>query len=309
MKKFLTFCICLILTLFVIDDKFLDGNIYSNIDNLFNKKTYNIISNVNALNKSPYLNKDFSSYAKTTTNFYPKNKEDLLNIYYTILNNGWDNFSYYCDSSYTSCLDDINNLSKDSNVFSSINQLVHPYNSFKTIQSNYNSNGRIDVTIEKKYSNEDIVKINNEINNIINELNINNYTNVLDKIKVFHDYIANNNKYDKDKLSGNSKYNSDSAIGTLFEGYSICSGYTDTLAIFLSKIGIDNVRVANNSHTWNALLINNEWKHIDLTWDDPITTNNSDVIIYDYYLISSKDITKKNEKEHYYSINVYNFLK
>ena len=48
MKKFLTFCICLILTLFVIDDKFLDGNIYSNIDNLFNKKTYNIISNVNA---------------------------------------------------------------------------------------------------------------------------------------------------------------------------------------------------------------------------------------------------------------------
>ena len=147
------------------------------------------------------------------------------------------------------------------------------------------------------------------LESIINELNINNYTNVLDKIKVFHDYIANNNKYDKDKLSGNSKYNSDSAIGTLFEGYSICSGYTDTLAIFLSKIGIDNVRVANNSHTWNALLINNEWKHIDLTWDDPITTNNSDVIIYDYYLISSKDITKKNEKEHYYSINVYDFLK
>ena len=80
------------------------------------------------------------------------NKNDLLNIYYTILNNGWDNFSYYCDNNYSECLNDIENISKDSNVFSSINQLVHPYNSFKTIKSNYNSNGRIDVVIEKKYS-------------------------------------------------------------------------------------------------------------------------------------------------------------
>lgn len=308
MKKALTIIICFLLLLIIIDDKLYDNNLYTIITDYKNKKTYNIITNTDALNKSKYFNNDYSNYVDITTNFYPKNKNDLLNIYYTILNNGWDNFSYYCDNNYSECLNDIENISKDSNVFSSINQLVHPYNSFKTIKSNYNSNGRIDVVIEKKYSSEDIEKIDNEINRLINTLNINKYDNVEDKIKIFHDYIANNNKYDTNKLSGTSKYNSDSAIGTLFEGYSICSGYTDTLSIFLSKIGVENIRVANKEHTWNALLINNEWKHIDLTWDDPITNTKEDIIIYDYFMITSKELNKKDENEHFYSINIYDFL-
>lgn len=309
MKKFFTFIICLLLLIIVLDDKIYDGSLYNSLDKFKNNKTYNIISNVEALNSNGYINKDYSNYVKTTTNFYPKNKEELLNIYYTILNNGWDSFSYYCDSSYVNCLSDIESLSNDENTFSSINQLVHPYNSYKTIKSNYNSNGRIDVLIEKKYSNDDIDKINNKINDIINDLNINKYDDINDKIKIFHDYLANTNKYDQDKLNSNSKYNSDSAIGTLFEGYSICSGYTDTMAIFLSKINVDNVRVANTEHTWNAMLIDDEWKHIDITWDDPITTTGEDAIIYDYFLISTDELNKKNEKEHFYSINIYDFIK
>lgn len=309
MKKLFTFLLCLLLCLIVLDDRIFDNDLYNIISNLQNKKTYNIVTNVNALNSSKYLNKDYSSYVKTATNFYPKNKNELLDIYYTILNNGWDNFSYYCDNSYINCLNDIESISKDNNIFSSINQLVHPYNSFKTIKSNYNSNGRIDVSIEKKYKDEDIKKIDNKINDIINELNINKYDNASDKIKVFHDYLANTNKYDTNKLNGNSKYSSDSAIGTLFEGYSICSGYTDTMAIFLDKINIENIRLANNEHTWNAAIINNEWKHIDLTWDDPITSTKEDVIIYDYFLISTDELKKKNENEHFYSINIYDFIK
>lgn len=303
MKKLLYLFICIVFFIFI-----LDNNLYQYYENYYKKTDKTIVTNMKALKTSEYFYNNYSSFVNNTEDFYPENKSELLNVYYSILNNGWENFSYYCDTKYTNCLDDISELSKDSSTFSSINQLVHPYNSFKMIQSSYSSDNRIDINIEKKYSDEDISKINNKINSIINELNINDYNNIEDKIKVFHDYIANTNKYDTDKENNTSKYNSDTAIGTLFEGYSICSGYTDTMAIFLNKLGLENIRVANDKHTWNAVKINGKWKHIDLTWDDPVTDTGEDIIQYDYFLISTDDLIKKNEDEHTFSTIIYDFL-
>lgn len=309
MKKILTFLICTLLIISVCDYKFLDNSIYTFIKKGYFDNNYNIVINTNALKPNKYVYKEYSSFVKNTNNFYPKNKTDLLNIYYTILNNGWENFSYYCDSEYKDCIEDVQSLSKDADTFTYLNQLVHPFNSFKTIQSNYNSNGRIDVEIVKKYTEEDIEKINNKLNNIINELNINNYTSIYDKIKVFHDYIANTNKYDKDKESGSSSYHSDNAIGTLFEGYSVCSGYSDTLALYLDMLDLDNIKVATEKHVWNAVNIDDNWYHIDLTWDDPITSTNEDIIKYDYFLITSSQLLNNDNTEHNFSNIIYNFIK
>lgn len=309
MKKIFTFLICTLLIISVCDYKFLDNSIYNLIKKGFFNNNYNIVINTNSLKPNKYVYKEYSSFVRNTNNFYPKNKSDLLNIYYTILNNGWENFSYYCDSEYETCIEDVQSLSKDADTFTYLNQLVHPFNSFKTIQSNYNSNGRIDVEIEKKYTEEEIEKINNKLNNIINELNINNYTSIYDKIKVFHDYIANTNKYDKNKENGSSSYHSDSAIGTLFEGYSVCSGYSDTLALYLDMLDLDNVKVATDKHVWNAVNIDDNWYHIDLTWNDPITSTNEDIIKYDYFLITSSQLLSNDTTEHNFSTIVYNFIK
>lgn len=309
MKKLLTLIVICLLTITIMDKKIFEDTWYNEYKKYFSHDSYILVTNIKALKESKYINKDYSTYVKTTNDFYPKNKQDLLNIYYTVLNNGWENFSFYCDKSYSSCLKDIEDLSHDDSTFSLINQLVHPYNSFSTIQSNYKSDGRIDINVEKKYSEKDIENINNKMNNILNELNINNYSSASSKIKVFHDYIANTNKYDSNKVVNKSNYKSDTAYGTLFEGYSICSGYTDALSIFLTNIGVDNVRIANNEHTWNSLIINDEWKHIDLTWDDPVTNTGDNIIIYDYYLISTNDLKKKNEKDHKYDEQIYDFLK
>lgn len=309
MKKLFSLLICALFFAFILDEKILNNNLYDIYKTYYKKTDYSIVTNLDALKTSEYFYEDYSTFVKNTSNFSPKNKDELLNIYYSILNNGWKNFSYYCDSSYMNCLNDIEELSKDSATFTNINQLVHPYNSFKKIKSTYSSDDRIDISITRKYSDEEILKIDNKINEIINELNINDYTDVEEKIKVFHDYIANTNKYDVNKESGASTYRSDTALGTLFEGYSICSGYTDTMAIFLSKIGLENIKVASNNHTWNAVKINDEWKHIDLTWDDPITDTGEDIITYDYFLIDSNTLNEKNNEEHKYSEVIYNFLK
>ena len=145
MKRLFAFLITILYIVFFIDRYALDNRICNHFKTYNDIKEYNIVTNMNGLDKSNYIYKDYSNYVKSIDNFTINNKDELLNVYYTILNNGWDSFSFYCSDKYTKCLDDINNLSKESDVFSYINQLVHPYNSFKEIKSNYSSNNRIDI--------------------------------------------------------------------------------------------------------------------------------------------------------------------
>ena len=310
MKKKLITIIFFLVCLNIVDAKFLNYRVHDYAEKIILNNDYKIITNLNALETNEYKQKNFSSYVSETNNFSPKSKQDLLNIYYTVLNNGWDNFSFYCDKSYNNCINELQSLTNDNISFSYINQLVHPFNSFKTIETNYDNTGRIDIKINKKYSKEEITKIQNKMNEITLKLNINSYNNINDKIKIFHDYIANTNEYDKEKEStGNSIYHSDTAIGTLFEGKSVCSGYTDTLAIFLNMLSLDNTRVSTNNHIWNVVNINNNWYHIDLTWDDPVTSSKKNIITYDYFLITTDVLKNKNDNEHNFNIDVYNFIK
>lgn len=309
MKRFIKIVLILIITFDMVDHNLFDDNLYNYLKEAYFKKDFNIVFNEKTLNKNKYLYKEYTSNVKLTDDFYPKNKGDLLNIYYTALNNGLDNFSFYCTDEYDSCIQDVGNLSKDIDKFSYLNQLVHPYNSFKTIKSTSGPNKRIDVTIEKKYSKEDIDNIEIKMDQIITKLNINNYSNVNDKIKIFHDYLVNNNKYDTDKDKNHSIYHSDSAIGPLYEGYSICSGYSDAMSIFLYKMNLDNVKVITTDHVWNATVINNSWYHIDVTWDDPVVNTGENMLRHDYFLINTDTLLKKDLTQHNFDRNLFEFIK
>ena len=309
MKKFFAFIIIIFL-LFVFDTKIFNDTIYNLFDKYINYHDYKIVSNKNTLNKNKYYTKNLSNYIKETDNYTVSNKSDLMNVYYTAVNNGYKSLTFYCADTYLSCMNDINNLGNEENNFNYVNQLVNVYNTYSTIETTYSTDGRVDITINKKYSEEDITKIDNKINEIINELGINNYSDVKDKIKIFHDYIANSNHYDKEMAENEkSNYHSDTAIGTLFEGMSICSGYTDTMSIFLNKLNIINTRIATEKHVWNAIYLDNKWLHLDLTWDDPLTSDGSDIIQYDYYLLSTDELLDKEDNEHNFNKEVYNFLK
>lgn len=307
MKRLFVIIFCFLISINIIDRIFLNDDIYTGFKNLFLNTQYKIIINQDTLN-SKYKYHEYSNLFKNTTNFYPSNKNELLDIYYTMMNNGFDNFTYYCNKNYKTCYEDINDISHNTTLFTYMNQLVHPYNSFKMVNSNYSVNGKVDITIDSKYTKNDIIKIDNEINNIINKLNINNVPSINEKIRLFHDYIADTNVYDEDKANNISKYNSDMAIGTLFQGHSTCSGYTDTMAIFLDKLGIENIKIITKKHTWNAIKLDNKWYHLDLTWDDPITNNKTNIILHDYFLITTDQLLNKDKSEHNFDRNLYNFL-
>ena len=64
-------------------------------------------------------------------------------------------------------------------------------------------------------------------------------------------------------------------------------------------MGIDNFKVSTNNHIWNVLYLNNNWSHIDITWDDPVTSDGSDILTHDYFMISTADITKDLENHNF----------
>lgn len=245
-------------------------------------------------------------YIKNTDNFYPNNKQELYNVFYTILNNGYDDFTFYCGKEYSSCTKDIKEITNhDNQTLSTINNYVHPYNSYNTISVNINNLGRVNVKVQKLYTSDDIYKINNEIDKILNQIIKPNMTDK-DKIKAIHDYIINNTIYDKKWVDLNDKTaRSNMAYGPLFNKTALCGGYTDLMELFLEKINIKSFKIASENHIWNYIYIDNEWKHLDLTWDDPVTNTGKNLLKYDYFLINTIQLEQKKDKNHIYNKNLY----
>lgn len=250
-------------------------------------------------------------YVKQTDNFEPQNRQDLLNILYTILNNGWDNFTFYCGKEYDACMDDMSTIISDKALVSNLNNFVSPYNSYNQLHIDYNNFGKITVAVDKIYSRWQITQTEAEISRIMSAIITDDMT-VEQKIKTFHDYIINNTAYDSknaDKIKSNQEIdnasNSHNAYGLLYNHISLCGGYSDVMALFLDRIGVPNMKVSNNTHVWNLVYLNNQWLHLDLTWDDPVVNTHENLLLHNYFLITNAELQAKDNIYHKFDTTIY----
>lgn len=265
--------------------------VYINLDDITKDLKALIISKNDLVIKEPNSYKVDYTFENFNykVSYVPYNKEELIDIYFNVLNNGYNEFTFYCPKEYKNCTKDVESIGNDSKLMSNINNYIHPYNSFKTIKTKVSSNTEITLEIQKKYSEEKINKINELINNVISELDLNNIDD-LTKIERIHNYILNHTVYDKNT----NNFDINSAYGSLIEGHAVCSGYADAFSIFMNIYKIPNIRVSSENHLWNLVYINGKWLHIDLTWDD--SENNK----YDnnYFLITKEKLFSLDTKEH-----------
>ena len=286
------------------------GVLYNYRDPIFKMyhKLFHKTSDPIELSNDYYRDYDFS-YVKNTTDTTPDNYQGLLDLFYTILNHGYSNYKFYCGDKYDSCLDDVKKLAKDQDILSNVNNFIHPYNSFESVEIAYNQDGLVNVEFTKNYNDEDIELINEEVNKVYNTL-YNPSDTQFNQILKFHDYIVNKAKYDTPRAeSGDTTYKSNIAYGPLFENYAICSGYTDLMELFLEKLNIKSFKVATNDHVWNAVLIEDVWYNLDLTWDDPVTNTGADFLDHDYFMISSIRIKEMDLTQHDFDYEIYKELK
>lgn len=242
------------------------------------------------------------------TDFKIENQQDIFNTYYTVTNNGYDKFKFYCPEEYDNCLNDVKSLVFDQKKLSLINGFVHPFNTFQNIRTEYNSLGEVNLEIIKTYTPDDIAKIQEKMQEIIKN-EIKGERDPKKIIRIIHDYVINHTKYDKERADNNIiKYRSNTAYGVLFEGYGICGGYTDTMALFLDYYDIPNFEISSENHIWNAVFIDGKWLHLDLTWDDPIVSTGEEVLSDTYFLITTERLKEINDVQHNFNLDIYKEL-
>lgn len=105
-----------------------------------------------------------------------------------------------------------------------------------------------------------------------------------EKVKVIHDWVVLNLKYDRTL----SRY---TAYEGLTTGSAVCQGYSLLTYRLLEGAGIKNLIVegtarsggVSQSHAWNLVQLDGRWYHLDTTWDDPTPDRAGEVSI-DYYM-------------------------
>lgn len=251
--------------------------------------------------KNQYARDMNYEYVQKTNDFLPFSKQDLLNIFYSYLDNGYDNLTFYCPKEYKECIDDITAIVNDQTIITDVGNFVHPFNNFHDVHLTTSTSGEVNIKITKTYTDEEIDAISKKIDEIFKTI-FTNDMDLNDKILAVHDYIIDNTTYDE---TGDDDLN---AYNLFFEKKAKCFGYADAMAIILDKLGVKAFKVGSNAHVWNAVYLGNEWNHIDVTWDDPIVINGTTItntLRHKFYLIDTKTLLEYDAEEHNFNKKVY----
>lgn len=134
-----------------------------------------------------------------------------------------------------------------------------------------------------------------------------NLKNEFQKCRWIHDYIVRKTEYHYDALNNPEKYpNAFTIWGSLLEGKAVCEGFAKVFKLLCDKMGVNAMIIHGTSkletfdssmeHAWNIVRFNNDYVHIDTTWDRCMSEE-SRYTRYDYFCISDKDI----QNDHAYS--------
>ncbi len=112
-----------------------------------------------------------------------------------------------------------------------------------------------------------------------------------EKVKAIHYYIINRVSYDNTLKRA-------SAYDALIDKSAVCEGYSMLAYRMFTEAGL-KCRIISGTgnggpHAWNIVKVKDKWYNIDLTWDDPISSDKKPMLVYDFFLKSTKDF--KNHK-------------
>ena len=223
----------------------------------------------------------------------------------TITGEALDNFTYdYLLNSKTifegDMIDEYINSGRDD--YNAI--LIRKYTISKAVQSNILNPGKAlsfhlsykieyDENIEQKQAVIDFCKKTSS------EL-IKDSASDFERVKILHDYVVKNYRYDDNK---NNLIHD--AYSMMNSGYGVCSAYSSLFYTLLSESDIKARIVFSEAyaydnggripHAWNLVNIDGFWYHIDSTWND------GDFKDPEYFLISDEQISA----DHTWDKNAY----
>lgn len=134
--------------------------------------------------------------------------------------------------------------------------------------------------------------IKESINDMVVECSdyIKSTDNDVTKALKIHDFIINriDYAYEPDGITPQDDPWAHSIVGVASKNGGVCEAYSKAYKYLCNIFGIESILVTGTSkgqnHAWNMIQLNDEWYHVDLTWDD------QDITIYNYFAISQSQI-------------------
>ncbi len=134
---------------------------------------------------------------------------------------------------------------------------------------------------------------NKRVNEIVSS--VSSHLSEYERERAVHDRLLEYCRYKTGVEVSSDGWQYFSAYGALVTGEAVCEGYAKSMQILLSKVGIPCLTIRGEAdgvlHMWNVVELNNEWYHLDPTWDD----NDKDgFIIYEYFNLHAEAIGKNH---------------
>lgn len=116
------------------------------------------------------------------------------------------------------------------------------------------------------------------------------------KALVLHDALANKCEYDVGVNTNTEGANAYNAYGALVQNKAVCQGYAYAYKHLLDQVGIESQIVTSSelNHAWNLVKIDNNYYHVDVTWDDPVPDILGNVY-HTYFLLSDSSIQQSGD--------------
>ena len=139
---------------------------------------------------------------------------------------------------------------------------------------------------------QETMKLVKEIADEINKSAKNDY----ERIKLTHDTLVKRIEY-ANGYQG--------AYAALNKGKAVCSGYAAAFQLIMDELGIPCKMVVNDeiNHIWNCVYLDEEWYHVDVTWDD--VSGKAESVDYRYFLKSKEDFYHHGELPDYTAKEAY----
>ncbi|PKM55416.1 MAG: hypothetical protein CVV00_03900 [Firmicutes bacterium HGW-Firmicutes-5] len=118
-----------------------------------------------------------------------------------------------------------------------------------------------------------------------------------EKILAIHDYLVDHIVYTKDIEAGEEYIYT--MYGALIYGDAVCQGYAEAFHYLSTMVGLETIIIqgtaGGQAHAWNLVQLEEEWYHVDVTWDDPVMPGGTQVKRYDYMNITSEQMSKDHQ--------------
>ncbi len=141
--------------------------------------------------------------------------------------------------------------------------------------------------------NAQIADVNQQIEAFLSKIP-SNYSEV-EKEYLIHNAIVNSITYDHDAIGKPLTLNNYPRVydiyGTLMNQKAVCEGYSRLFQYLCYQVGINSTIVIgiseDQAHAWNAVSLNGNWYHVDVTWNDGME---GDIPLYDYFNLTAEEI-------------------